>query len=72
MTDVTLLKCELVRKGMTVRSLCDTCNLSTAYFYKCLRGEQEFRTDEVKAMAECLGLSSEEMVSIFFAHKVAK
>lgn len=70
MTDSTLLKIALVRGQMTALDLCEKCGFSTAYFYKCLRGEQDFRTAEVKAICDCLHIGVEEMAAIFFASGV--
>ena len=67
MTNSTLLKIALVRGQMTVLELCEKCGFSAGYFYKCLRGEQDFRTAEVKAICDCLNIGVEEMAAIFFA-----
>ena len=66
MTNATLLKIALVRNGMTVLELCARCGFSAGYFYRCLRGEQDFRTAEVKAICDALGIEMEEMNNIFF------
>lgn len=66
MTNATLLKIALVRNSMTVLELCARCGFSAGYFYRCLRGEQDFRTAEVKAICDALGIEMEEMNSIFF------
>lgn len=67
MTNSTLLKIALVRNGMTVLSLCEKCGFSAGYFYKCLRGEQDFRTSEVRQICDELSIDAEEMNRIFFA-----
>lgn len=71
MTDEVMLKCALIKKGITVRDLCSKCGFSYAYYYKCMRGEQDFRTNEVKAMADVLDLSATELTAIFFSSGVA-
>ena len=70
LTNSVLLKIALVRNSMTVLALCEKCGFSTAYFYKCMRGEQDFRTAEVKQICDVLNISLEEMNSIFFNEDV--
>jgi predicted transcriptional regulator len=72
MTNSTLLKIALIRSGMTVLSICEKCGFSTGYFYKCLRGEQDFRTSEVRKICDELSIGAEEMNLIFFAVDVDK
>ena len=72
MTNEVLLKMALVRSKMTVVALCEKCGFSTAYFYKVLRGEQDFRTSEVRSICDCLNIEKDEMNSIFFSNGVAK
>ena len=72
MTNGTLLKIALVRNGMTVLALCEKCGFSAGYFYKCLRGEQDFRTSEVRQICEELNIDAEEMNRIFFDVDVDK
>jgi predicted transcriptional regulator len=72
MTDSTLLKIAIVRSGLTVLALCEKCGFSTGYFYKCMRGEQDFRTSEVRQICEELGIGVDEMSRIFFAAGVDK
>lgn len=70
MTNKTLLKIAIFRNGMTVLSICEKCGFSAGYFYKCLRGEQDFRTSEVRKICDALGIGAEEMNLIFFASDV--
>ena len=70
MTNATLLKIALVRSNITVLELCARCGFSAGYFYRCLRGEQDFRTAEVKAICDTLNIELEEMNSIFFSDNV--
>lgn len=71
MTNVTLLKIAMVRSHMTVLEMCAKCGFSAGYFYKCLRGEQDFRVTEVRAICDCLHIDNAEMTSIFFSSNVA-
>lgn len=72
MTDSMLLKIAIIRNKMTVRSLCEKCGFSAAYFYKVLRGEQDFRVSEVAKICEELGIGADEMKRIFFNSDVGK
>ena len=72
MTNATLLKIALVRSNITVLELCAKCGFSAGYFYRCLRGEQDFRTAEVKAICDALNIELEEMNNIFFSCNVGK
>ena len=72
MLNVTLLKIALIRAHLSVVELCEKCGFSTAYFYKCARNEQDFRTTEAKAICDCLHIGSDEMMKIFFASDVGK
>ncbi len=67
MTNSMLLKIAIIRNGLTVVELCAKCGFSTGYFYKCLRGEQDFRTSEVRQICDELNIEAEEMNRIFFA-----
>lgn len=71
MTNEILLRMALVRSKMTIVTLCEKCGFSTAYFYKVLRGEQDFRTSEVRSICDCLNIGKDEMSSIFFSNDVA-
>ena len=66
MTNSTLLKIAIIRNGLKVVDLCAKCGFSTGYFYKCLRGEQDFRTSEVRQICDELNIEADEMNRIFF------
>ena len=70
MTNSTLLKIAIIRNGLKVVDLCAKCGFSTGYFYKCLRGEQDFRTSEVRQICDELNIEADEMNRIFFASDV--
>ncbi len=72
MTNAVLLKIALVRKNVTVLELCRECGISASYYYKCTRGEQDFRTAEVKAICDYLHIAPDEMAAIFFGSNVDK
>ena len=72
MTDNKLLKIALIRNGMSVLELCAKCGFSTGYYYRCLRGEQDFRVTAVAAICKCLNIDTDEMTAIFFSKAVAK
>lgn len=71
MTNGILLKMALVRNKMTVVALCKKCGFSTAHFYAALRGRNDFRAAEIRAICDCLNIENDEMNSIFFASNVA-
>ena len=70
MTNSTLLKIAIIRNGLKVVDLCAKCGFSTGYFYKCLRGEQDFRTSEVRQICDELNIEADEMNRIFFDSNV--
>lgn len=72
MTNAVLLKIAIVRNKMSVLSLCEKCGFSAAYFYKVLRGEQDFRVSEVLHICDELSIGTEEMNRIFFSSDVDK
>lgn len=72
MTNSMLLKIAIIRNGMTVVGLCAKCSFSAGYFYKCMRGEQDFRTSEVRQICDELNIEADEMNRIFFACDVDK
>ena len=72
MTNAILLKIAILRNGMSVLHLCEKCGFSAAYFYKVLRGEQDFRVSEVRCICKELGIEVEEMNRIFFSSDVDK
>lgn len=64
-------------KGLQVQDVIQLVNengtsMSASYFYKGLRDERPFKVDEIKALANILYLSDEEIVDIFFKEIVSK
>lgn len=72
MTDECKLRIAMLRTKMNVTELCERCGFSTAYFYKCMKGAQDFRSAEIMKICEALGIGAEEMNLIFFAPIVDK
>lgn len=72
MTNAILLKIAILRNGMSVLHLCEKCGFSAAYFYKVLRGEQDFRVSEVRCICKELGIEVEEMNRIFLARMLTR
>jgi hypothetical protein len=62
-----MLKAKIVEKGMSVVDLCNSIGICEATFYRKLSRQGDFSRFEIKGMVEKLGLSIEEMNSIFFA-----
>lgn len=66
MTNRQALKIALVRNGMSMQKLADEMNItSTTLSYK-INGKRQFNQSEIKAIANILDLSLEEIGTIFF------
>lgn len=70
MTDTLLLKSYLVRHEMTYKELADKLGLSYQSIWKKINNEVPFRSTEISKITKELGLTAEEMKSIFFANEV--
>ena len=58
-------------KGLTVENFCESVGMSyTAFYGKCK--ESRFLLREIWTIAEFLNLTTEDVVSIFFANIVSK
>ena len=67
-----LLKAKLVENGMTPTQLTkkmakEQVKMSVPSYYQKLRGETEFRRDEISALAKVLDLSGDDVLNIFFS-----
>lgn len=67
MTNEFRLRSAMLRSKIKVTELCEKCGFSTGYFYKCVNGEQDFRSNEIIKICEVLGIGADEMNLIFFA-----
>ena len=70
MTDTLKLKALLVSKGITLNDLSDLIGLSvTSLSYK-INNKREFKSAEIKAFQNAIGISNEERDAIFFGNDV--
>lgn len=74
--DSNLLKGILMINGYSVSKLVDEMEengvkISKSSFYKKLREENEFTAREIKTITEIIGLSQDEVYSIFFKELVS-
>lgn len=70
MTNTELLKEKIKQSGYKLCFIAQRCGLTYPAFLSRLKGEQEFRTDEMRAISELLALSDADNIAIFFAHDV--
>ena len=68
MTDTLELKTILFRKQITLEKLSDLIGLSTTTLSYKINNKIEFKSSEIKAMQEILGLTNDERDKIFFAN----
>lgn len=66
-----LLKAKLVENDMTVWQLTEEMakeqvKMSVPSYYQKLRGDTEFRRDEISAIAKVLNLTGKDVLKIFF------
>lgn len=65
-----LLRVSIVRSGLTNRAVAKHIGISEQAFYSKLRGDTEFKGSEIKSISVLLGLTPEEIDSIFFKEYV--
>lgn len=68
MIDTLELKTILFRKQITLKKLSDLIGLSTTTLSYKINNKIEFKSSEIKAMQEILGLTNDERDKIFFAN----
>ena len=71
MGDILKLKGKIVEKGFNVERLAKSTGVSKHVLYQRLKKSEDFTVKEVVAIAQVLGLSSEELNDIFFSNIVA-
>ena len=69
-TDTKKLEIILLEKGKSKKDLAELLGVSLQTIYNKVNNLVDFKTQEVKAITEFLGLNQEQMVSIFFAENV--
>lgn len=62
-----LLKAEMVKHKINAESMSNELGIDTSTFYRKFNGESEFNRQEMGIMRYVLGLSKDDMDSIFFA-----
>lgn len=65
------LKAAMARKNINIPLLAEMLKISKKTIYSRFSGETDFSLSEIRKIAEILELSSEEILIIFFAEKVA-
>lgn len=69
--DVCALKQALWRQGLTIPKLAQRMGVSKKLIYSRVKGETAFKQTEICNIQEILGLSSKEMIIIFFDNQVS-
>ena len=70
MTNTLKLKGKIMERGMTIQSLADEMNITSVALSSKINNKSEFRVSEINTIVAKLQLSSQEILSIFFAQKV--
>ncbi len=65
------LRAEIARNNLSVPRLAKLINMDKKTLYTRMNGETTFKQEEISAIAEVLHLSSEQILSIFFANVVS-
>ena len=72
MTDTIKLEIALIQKGKTKKDLAHLLKVSLQTIYNKVNNLVDFKTQEVKAISDFLGLEPNEMMEIFFTNNVEK
>lgn len=67
MTNTGLLREKIDASGYKLAFVASQCNLSYQGFLKKMKGQTEFKVNEVQVLKELLDLSNQEASEIFFA-----
>ena len=67
--DKARLMYEMLKKGVSIQSMCSRLNMSRSAFYRKCNGISEFTQGEIQSIVDILGLKSP--MGIFFAEKVS-
>jgi predicted transcriptional regulator len=65
------LKAAMARKNINIPLLAEMLKISKKTIYSRFSGETDFNLSEIRKIAEILELTSEDILIIFFAEKVA-
>jgi len=74
--DTSKLKSKMIYNKVKLPKLLELLNekgivISKSSYYKRMRGEVEFSLTEIRAISEILELTPEDIMDIFFDHKVS-
>lgn len=64
------LRAAMALAGIGMYDLCAKSGISYSAMWRKLHGESEFTLGEMKKIQEALGITRDEMISIFFADDV--
>lgn len=70
--NVRALEAQMVLAGVRVPELCAAIGISESAFYRKKAGVSEFTQSEISAIARVCGMSSETILSVFFADEVSQ
>lgn len=65
------LRAEIARRNLSVPKLAELIKIDKKTLYTRMNGETSFKQEEISAIAKVLELSSEKIMSIFFADTVS-
>lgn len=65
------LRAEIARRNLSVPKLAELIKIDKKTLYTRMNGETSFKQEEISAIAKVLELSSEKIMSIFFADAVS-
>lgn len=69
--NLNALKGEIVKKGMTIKACAEKIGMADFSLERRLKGEIEFKQNEILRISEVLKLTDEEIIEIFFDDKVS-
>ena len=65
------LKAEIIRKGYSIAEVAKAVGIDVASLHRKMSGKSDFYRSEIQKIREILNLSEQDLLRIFFAHKVA-
>lgn len=64
--NTTLLEIEMIKKKVSKKELQNAIGISRSAFYRKMCGEVELSREEIEKIIKFLGLTEEQVMSIFF------
>lgn len=71
MANMGELKAECVRNGISLEKLAEKIGINNSTLYRKINRNTEFNRNELQIIRECLKLSDEQFIAIFFNDKIA-